>query len=424
MSSTYEFWLTDDKGIRIMDLRNYFFFSYSRSVSGMGAFEIGLLYDEFSKKIHPIFQPDRRVDVWRSPRKGIPLRREGTFILRMPRIYTRKTDSVQVLILYGHDAKDLLNRRWVIQPAGYSQTRKTDYIDDMMKEIVREQMLYANALDADAVVDTNRAFPTGEFMVQTAQSLGPSVTYTFADRNVLDVLKELQDMSFQLYKDDSANQKIYFDVVPVNVRTMVKEILDEADPTNPILDEMGFALLDETSLISNAETGFRFETYAGLRGIDRTNGMVFSVENNNLEEPYYSKNHFEEINTVIVKGFGRGDSREWVEVQDANAVGQSRWNRCEGVHDASSEPDQSNLADFGSSFLYKNRAKEELTAIFLNVEPGPDSAQSMYGIDWDLGDLLPVQYAGKQFNIEIAIVYIAVDENGNENITGRNEINE
>jgi len=421
-TSTYEFFLLDDGGRRILRFENYSFFSYSKSVNGFSTFEIGIPYNIFKEQVSPFFQPDRRIDVWRSPKQGVPLRREKTYLLRMYKIYTRETDAVQMVVLYGRDAKDLLNRRIVVQAAGTAYTRKTAAIDDMMKEVVREQMLYNNATDPDGVVLANRAWPAGEFLVQGNLTLGPSITYNFQERNVLDILKELRDASFQLANDNTANQKIYFDVIPMELTGLVEEILEEANPNNPILDEMGFALLDELTLIQHTDLGFRFETFAGLRGIDRTaSGLIFSVENNNLEAPYYSLNHLDEANSAVVKGFGRGDSREW-DIVDSDGIYSSRWNRSEIFKDASNEPDQANLAGFGYETLYQNTPKEELSAVFLNTPGSADTPQSLYGIDWDMGDLLPVEYAGQRWNVEVDIVYVAKDETGKETVTGRSKI--
>jgi len=424
MTSRYELRLLDDGGKRIALLKNYAFFSYARALNNLGTFQIGFPFNEYLKLINnPFFSPDWRIDVWRAPTHDAPLRREQTYLLRKYSIYTRDSDNVQMIILYGHDAKDLLERRYIVQAAGYSETQKTGYIDDMMKEIVREQMLYNNAVDPDGTLDPNRAFPIGEFAVQGDLSLGPLVSQTFADRNVLEVLKELSETSKQLNETNSLiYRKIYFDVVPFETKGLIEYILDEQDASSPILDEMGIGILDELSQVYSTELAWRFETYADLYGQDRTSGIIYSVENGNLESPYLSKTHMEEINTVYVKGFGRGDSRPWDEIADDAAVNLSRWNRREGFQDASSEPDQDNLADYAYSVLYANEAIEELTAVFLNTPGGPDTPQSLYGIDWDLGDILPVQYAGKYFEIEVVIVYVSVNADGQETITGRNDV--
>lgn len=421
MPSSYEIWLTDDRGRRFMSLTGWSFFSYSRTTKGLGTFEIGLPLKKVLEELTPYFRPDWRVEVWRSPDTNVPLRLEQTYLLRKPRIYTRQEDNMDIIVYYGHDLKNILGRRWVVQAAGTSYTRKEAPIDDIMKEIVREQMLYGSAVDVDGVVDNNRAWPQYEFYVQEDHSLGPTFPVTLAEQNVLDILKDLHSASRQLYLQNLTH-KIYYDVVPVNIESLLSYILDEEDGM-PILAEDGSYILEESSPEDVAVTGFQFRTYAGLYGVDRTaNSLIFSKENNNIKDPYYSLDYFDEQNTIIVKGFGRGDSREWSEVQDDNAVNASRWNRCEGFRDASTEPDQDRLEDFAYSELYNNRAKEELTVTFLNVPEGPSTPRSLYGLDWDLGDLLPVFYAGKQFNIEVEVVYVAVNENSEETITGRSNV--
>lgn len=424
MASSYEIWLLDDTGRRMTLLRDFSFFSYSRSVRGFGTFEIGIPYESYIQQVPAFFQPDWRIDVWRSPKTGVPMRREGMYLLRMPRLYTREEDAMDMIVLSGRDLKDLVNRRHVVQPAGTPYTRKEDYIDDMMKAIVREQMLFGTATDVDMAVDATRAYPEDEFFVAGDVSLGPLYSKTFAERNVMDILRELQDASRQLYETNPlVNRKIYFNVVPVDLRGLVLYILDEADGT-PILDEAGNPILDESSNSSNADIGFRFETYAGLYGVDRTDGVVFSKQNNNIRDVSYSISHFDERNSAIVKGFGRGDSREWVVVDNTKAINASRWNRVEIFVDASTEPDQDRLEDFGYPALDEHAPEEKLNATFLNIGGSDDTPESLYGIQWDLGDLLPVYYANRLFQVEVEIVYVAVNDQGTENITGRSEIND
>lgn len=421
MPSRYEFWLTDDNGKFLLNLEGYGFFAYSRSLLGLGTFTMGLPYRDFKKRIFPVFQPDWRVECWRSPDTGIPLRREAIYFLRKYNIYTRKTDGVQMIQFYGRSTIDLLNRRIVVQAAGTTWTRKESYIDDLMKEIVREQMLYGSALDEDGALDNTRALPEGEFSVQADFGLGPIVAINCSEANVMDVLKQLKDTSFELAKQSTSNYRIYFDIVPYNVASLAGYILDEEN-ADPIEDEQGIPLEDETSITVSSGIGFQFQTFAGLYGQDRTLGPVFSPENENLEEPNYSKDHLDEKNAVIVKGFGRGDSRlsDWV--YDDGRINQSRWNRCEVFRDGSQEPDQDKLADIGASDLWKGEPVEEVSAVILNSPGGPQTPRSLYGLDWDLGDLLPIEYAEQRLDVEVSIVYVAMDENGKEQISGRNDV--
>lgn len=387
--ASYEFWLTDDGGNRILYLKSIFFATWTRSVSGLGTVSFGLSFEDFTDQINPFFVPDRRLEVWRSPADGVDLRLEDVYMLRKPNVYVRE-DNVQVIQFYGRNGMDLLMRRSVIQNPGTSYAVKVDFIDDMMKEVVRQQMLYGSALNQSGTVDNTRAWPQNEFTVQPDGSLGPSVTRAFPDKPVFDICKELKEASLQYNHTTSANRKIYFDVVPV--------------ATN----------------YTPAPLGWEFRTYADLRGSDRTDGVQFSTENENIDKPSYSLNQLDEINSVFVRGQGRGSSQVTQAVEDTTRAQVSRWNRSEKVISASSETTATALTDAGRSELDKGKPIEELNFTFLNIPGGPTTPRSLYGVDWDLGDLVLVNYAGKKFESEIMMVYVSVDETGKETITGRN----
>lgn len=388
----YEFWLTDDSGTRITLLKDYFYASYSRSVIGKGQFQIGLSYRALRASMNPVFQPDWRVECWRSPVKGVPMRLERSYILREPIISTRESDDLDVLVLYGDDAKALLGRRTIVQAVGTSYEKKSGAIDDLMKQIVRDQMLYGSCVNENSVADNSRALPTGEFLVEANTTLGPTYSLSMNGKNVLDVLKELYDASIQLNLDLSTNRKIYFDVV-------------------------------ETQLSGSSAFGFTFRTYADRRGSDRTQGIVFSVENENMRAPQYSKSYFEEVNAVYANG-----KSGVILVTDANRILASRWNRSEKFLQAAAQGDATAQQNAARKELGAGIPKEEMDVTILNNPglnnpSGGKTPRSLYGVDWDLGDLLPVSYADMQFDVELQIVYVSVNDQGAEKITGRNKVN-
>lgn len=392
MSVKYELWLTDEAGQRMGMLNDYSYISYTRAVHQFGSLEFAVPFKPFTRRYPVWFMPDWRVEVWRSPGSEYPLRREDVFLLRKPNVYTRTDDNMQMLRFYGRNGWDLLNRRVVIQRAGTSHATKTDYADDMMKAIVREQMLYDSAVDEDGTPDNTRAYPEGEFSVASDVSAGPQISLSFEGKNVLDVLKTIKKQTFQLYTDDPDNARIWYDVRPI-------------------------------SLPGSKPLGWRFETRAGLFGADRTNELEFSLENANISAPTYSISHLDEVNTVYVYGGGRGSTQIIQKVQDAARAGVSRWNLCETTISASNETDTAGLDSRGAAELEDKKPAEDLPLEFLNNPGGIHTPRSLYGLDWDLGDLLRVSYAGMQFEAEVNLVYISVNENGAESIGGRNEVN-
>jgi hypothetical protein len=393
----YEFWLTDDAGRRLKLLTGLAFVSYTRSIVGLGTVNFGLPFQPFNDEFKPYFKPDWRLEAWRSPKSGTPLRREDVFLLRKPHVYVRD-DGSKGLQFYGRNGLDLLYRRSVIQSPGTSWTKKTDFADDMAKEIVREQMLYGSAVDQNGVVDNTRAWPQNEFLVQGDASLGPTLTRDFEGKQVIDILKEIKAATFQLNLNASTNRRILFSVEPFSVTGL--------------------------STAFGSTLGWQFRTYADLYGQDRTGGIEFSEENENIEKPSYSISHLDEVNTVYVTN-GQGSAvPQFAMVQDADRAAQSRWNRVENMISASSTvAGTTSLQDAGYAEIHNKRPVEEFPVTFLNTTGSNSTPQSLYGIDWDLGDLLRVNFAGKQFSVEVNVVYVSVDENGVETITGRNEVN-
>lgn len=365
----YEFWLTDDSGQRITLLKNAAFMSMSRTLLGYGTFHIGLPFRDF--KVFPAFQVDRRVEVWRSPAHGATSRREGSFFLRKYNVYTRDEDGVEIIEFYGRSPIDILRRQAVTSTtaANYS---KTDFIDDMMKAIVRENF-----------ISPAQTAPSGEFSCDGDESLGPTVSHTFFAQNVLDVLKDLRDMSISLNKIGDDDMRIYFDVV-------------EGNP------------------LSNGGFGYTFRTYAGLRGTDRTDGVIFSLENGNLKSPSYFEDHLDSTTVASILNLTTPALNGSATSPDAKL---SRWNSIVSAQQSSEATVALNNAK-AAALLREGEADLALNVTFVD-SPGSDvQPRSLYGVDWDLGDLLPVRYAGKDFNAEVEIVYVSVNEKGDENIVG------
>lgn len=365
----YEFWLTDDSGARLALLDKIAFATISRSVSGYGTCHVGIPLNNY--KITPIFLPDRRIDVWRSASTGITMRREGSFLLRKWRAYQRQTDGSIMIEFFGRSPLDILRRQSVVSYTT-ANFEKTDYIDDMMKEIV-----YENFISPQATA------PSGEFSVEGDHSLGPSISHSFFGQNVLDVLKELKDISIQKNNESSSNKKIYFDVV-------------------------------EGQQLTGGGFSYIFRTYAGIRGTDRSLGTVFSVENGNLESPSYIEDHLD--SATISSILNSSNSAVNGSAQNSDRY-LSRWNDIDVVQLTSEDTLTMNNSK-AAQVLTENKARESINATFLNSPGSKSQPRSLYGIDWDLGDILPAQFVGKSMTAEVSIVYITISDDGKENIIG------
>lgn len=373
MPARYEFWLTDDGGRRITLMKDLAFASYSRTVQGFGTLQVGCPYDSFRSYFPGLFGPDLRVDIWRSPDGIVPMRRDASFLARKFSVYQRTTDSVRMVEILGRSPLDILRRASVITDTA-SYYEKTDYLDDMMKAIV-----------TDSFITLGGFAPSGEFSVDADASLGPTVTFSFFGRQILDILKDLKATSFSLNRQSSTNKKIYFDVV-------------------------------EGPGVSGG-FGYVFRTYADLRGVDRSLGKLFSVENGAITAPAYIEDYLDQITEARVynKSTSTGIT---VDSQDVNL---SRWNTIQ-QYEGSSGTAVADMTSQANAILSNGAGQIRMGATFVNVPGDLSHPRSLYGVDWDMGDFIPVSFAGKRMTCEVVIVHVSIDESGNENIVGQTEV--
>lgn len=385
MSSSYEVWLTDDYGVRRVLFDKFSSLTYSRTTRGYGTCNLIIPYKNYLKQVGPSFHPDWRIDIWRSPMERVPARREASFFLRKPIIYQRESDAMLMIELLGRSPLDILRRQiWK------TNTIVSKPADDFMKYIVRG--MYVNNTTsrntAPAVLSGGTYVSTGEFAVDADSSDGPIVPKNFFTKNIIDACQELKSATYTLNATSSANKKIYFDVI------------------------------EDESLSSVGGFGYRFRTYPNLRGKDRTSGLQFSVDNGNISGPTYYEDYLDEFTAVS----HYNNSQSWSpQVSESQRRYASRWNYSE-KSSTSSENNQSadltkilgELRDLSPSFV--------LNTDFVNSPGSQTQPRSLYGVDWDLGDLLPVKFADSVYNTEVVIIYVSVNENAQEKISGKSTV--
>ena len=137
------------------------------------------------------------------------------------------------------------------------------------------------------------------------------------------------------------------------------------------------------------------------------------------------------MNAVFVRGPGRGESAKYAKkdlvkasffMEDSARITASRWNRYEGYRDAASQTKIEELQQVGRADLEKGRPQEDLYCTFLSTPGSDDAPRSLYGLDWDLGDRVRVSYAGLYKTAEIMIVYVSINDRGEEEVTGRSDV--
>lgn len=160
-------------------------------------------------------------------------------------------------------------------------------------------------------------------------------------------------------------------------------------------------------LIQTGNTTFDFRFYNGQRGTDRTNTVVFSLENANLTEPVYEISTLNEKTVGIVAGQGQGVDRDIVVV---NGVNYASNNNRETFINASQVP-KGNIASLtatGEKKLYDLR--EKVTFDFKVIQ----SPSTFYGIDFFIGDLVTAKFRDLETVQKVMGVTITYSRNNSE----------
>lgn len=363
---SYELRLTNDSGDPLYILDDVIHFHWNRVINGVGRCSLTLpgSYDYAS------FKRDYRIELWRSPTPGSNKKLESIYLIRRPTGETLMGGLTQ-FVVHGVDFNELLERRIVAYNAGSSESDKTDFIDDMMKAIVRENLGALSAADRD--------YSANGFSVQVDVSLGPSITKAFSRRNVLEILQDLSEIA------RTNGTEVYFQVVPTSTTT------------------------------------FEFQTFIGQPGVDRRypggeSPIVFSLERSSLSQPRLEDDYEFEENYIYAGGQGQGAGRVIQTAQDDAQINQSIWNRREAFRDARNEETVAGVLAEAEARLASSRPKRRFYTTLLSVE------NACYGIDWNWGDRITVEYLDQRLDALIRIVNVDVDIDGKEIVEGRVEV--
>jgi len=274
------------------------------------------------------------------------------------------------LQIAGPSLNTLLHRRIVAYAAGEPQSSKTDYADDMMKQIVGENMgIYS---------DPSRTLAGLSMFAD--ESAGPLLSKGFAWENVLDILKKIGDAT----------------------RAMGSEIFFALKPMEPGLY-------------------FHFYTYPGQPGTDRRSTsaapLLLSKEMGNLRTPSLTVDYDAEENFIYGAGRGEGLLRRVVTTEDTTRSGANPMARSEGFADARNE------ADSDASVLAAAQAALTAGRPVIRFEGSIiDQPGSRYGLDWIVGDRVTASYAGMTFyDCLIRSVHVSVNDQGAETIDAKLE---
>ena len=329
-------------------------------------------------------KPDNRIHVYRA-RLGGGWSFETMIFLRQRRLVTDENGR-DVIMLAGHDQNGLLARRINAYRTGSSEAQFTNVVvGTIMTTLVNNNFAAgADSSDYDGNATTLRDLTPYGLSVAADPAYGPSVIRSNSWVIILEELKRLQAMS-----RTDANE-VFFDILPIS------------------------------------NTSFRFQTFTGQPGSDRTAAtgtrpIVASLANGNLLNPILDLDYTEEKSHIIAGGQGQdtavSTNRIIQEAVDAKKEGLSVFGRNEAFYNASRFAAPASVLDAANSELAARRATGFFTGGIIDTTRIP-----YRGKGWAAGDRITVDYGGFQFDAQIRAVAVSVAGDGQETIVGRLEV--
>lgn len=359
--ANYELWLTNDSGARIAQLTTFLNLSASRTIGKVGWFS---LYLPKTFNID-LIRPDRMVQIWRAPIGGQLKLWQVYFIRKWTFATSGSNETIQ---LEGPDPKDLLRRRIIAAYSASAQATKTDFADDMMKEIVTESIANGVAPTPDS---GTRVW--SNLSIAGDDSLGPTITKSFTFDRLFTpsgqgALPAIQKASRE------AGTEVFFDVVP--------------------------------DVVSSNAISFLFQTYIQQPGQDVSAKVIFDQTTGNMLNPILEYDYSEEENYIYAGGQGEEADRNVQQVYDINRYGASIWNRCENFADARNQTEDNGVREVGRNQLEEGRPKINFSATLLDTEG------TRFGRDWDYGYRVTTKYKNIEFASIVRAVTLQVDSSG------------
>ena len=352
----------DTSGNRLNLIQAFTRLDYVRTVNTVGAMKLTLPREKWQ---YEDFRVGQLFEIWREKSGSLQLQNETAYVLQDWVFYTDRQGNHQI-DLYAKDLNMLLDTRIVAFAAGSSESDKTDYADDMIKEIVDENMVSC----------TTAARNISNLTIAPELSASESITKAFAWRNLLRTVQEICETATE------EGTRTYFDIVRTDRAT------------------------------------FQLRTYTGQRGNDhsRTSGDMRLVgeKYGNLISPAFGTYHADEYNYIFAGGQGEEDDREIVEVSDSTRINAGYpFNRKEKFSDARHADTTEGVTSSANQALGEGVPKQIMSGSLVDT-PG-----MQYGIHYGFGDILSVEAFGFSVDCHVSSVAGRVDANRYEQLTCR-----
>lgn len=352
-----------DNPINIDD--DYISVEYTRKINEVGDIRI---------EISPVFgfknfTEDMRMELLRVIPGKAPYRPMDTIWFLTKKGFGEDNAGNEKIVLIGEDQNTFFSRRTVPYPQETSYTQKTTYADDMIKEIVRENY-GSGALDPYRDMSASGDDPD-VLVVEGNRSASIIISHSFVRQDVIRVLQDIAKISY----------------------------------------EEGIFLAFDTEFMGF--NNFIFKTYIDYRGSDKslssTSPVVISKENNNLSRPELAYDWTKKKTYAYAIGHGSN-----IDIPTKEVYTSARYlrglSRREVFADARNSETEEDLEFAAKKVLRENAGKVYFTG---NLA---DTQSTRFGINYEFGDLLSVQYQGLTIPVITSVISVKDNKDG-ERIT-------
>jgi hypothetical protein len=299
---------------------------------------------------------DYRLTVWRSINNQQALLEGSTEFLTVGWKITNQTITVTALTL-----QSLLQRRIVAYFAGLADYSKftTKYAGNIMKALVRTNCTSAFAANRDGV-DTY--VPMANLTVNGDANDGVQLSIGCSRNNLLDTITMISQSSIQ----------------------------------------SGTWIIGQ--ITSNGDT-WLFDTYPQFFGQDRRGQSVLSLGNCNVEQVELTYDRTKEYTTAIAAGAGI-ESARIIGTNFSAEVTASPYNRKEMFYTNPQLTTQAQVDAAALTLTRANRATFSFSAALIQTP------QFVRGVDYNVGDILTVEFNGTQYTTRLDIVDVSISNSG------------
>lgn len=369
MPVDYELRVSDPTGAPLFRTRSFLEtgplpgLSYTLNVGNVGSLVVTL-----PPEYNNVLTKDTRIGVWRSV-NGAPAQLEGGSVF-----LARKWDYAEnFTVLTAVHANHILSGRCMLYPlsSGYGVIGVATPADDIIKDLWR--------LNFGTSIDTaQRATTTG----------GGSGDNTYADISA----------SVSIEADESAAPSIYKTVAWRNLLDIIVELCESSYQAGTYL---------AAEIIAPSESTLELQTFAGQRGQDRRfssgGNLLFSAARGNLENAILTVDAINEVTFAQAGGAGISTGVRYLATAiDGPRAGATPFGRRELFVDDSNTQDVNALTSMANSAVIAGRPVVQAVGGLVETDT------CIRGVHYNFGDLVTVEVQGQQYDMHLDILEVHV----------------